>query len=663
METAIFDDISVAVEQARQGDTAAFAGIVRRYQSLVSGVLFSATGDFHQSEDLAQETFLIAWHKLGDLKNSADLAPWLCTIARNLAHRSFRKKQPVTDVLFDEKASDAPGPVSETLRREQTELVWSAIAKIPEPYRESLVLYYRSGQSIAEIATVTASSEEAVRQRLVRARKSLKVKLEELIGNILTDTAPGDFFTLGVMTAVTTGVVIGTGETLLAASTATTTATATGAAAGKMTGVSLFWAILGPLAYFFCMFTFLWVATWASIRNIPTLQARRLKLYNIFWRYQYGVIYCSVIGIAAACTAPFANRFPQGGYFLLTVFIIMIPTWSVVIPMQKRNARLTKEKLEYELGLRDSDTFPCDFSKVVRRFHLALFTNLLLAETLLLLVSVAAVNEYSSDPTAVLVTLGIGGVVLGLVFPACYLLGRHLLGMCRARESLQTMPPLIDDTFHIVLGKTLKSISSIDHPERARKMHSLMIFACLMFAASAVWFFSHFIDWNRNPVPSVVCIAMIVASFAVYSFFFKRFRNNKKTFLLGQSIFGFVLSGTTLLLLMFQAETFSLEGLWQLFVNPKPFLLGHTLMPTSLIFFFMSLVQFLQWAFYKEKAEKHERYSHEELEAAIARYEPPEEPENETRIAPFPTVWRWIVILYGVLSFAVIAFGVMFWSL
>ena len=66
MSTATLD-IPAILEQARSGDTGAFAQIVRQYQSLVSGVLYNATGDFHKSEDIAQETFLIAWQKLGEL--------------------------------------------------------------------------------------------------------------------------------------------------------------------------------------------------------------------------------------------------------------------------------------------------------------------------------------------------------------------------------------------------------------------------------------------------------------------------------------------------------------------------------------------------------------------------------------------------------------------
>lgn len=66
MDTAI-SDISATVRQAQGGDTAAFARIVRQYQSLVSGVLYSMTGDFHRSEVGVSEAVekLSVWRHFG----------------------------------------------------------------------------------------------------------------------------------------------------------------------------------------------------------------------------------------------------------------------------------------------------------------------------------------------------------------------------------------------------------------------------------------------------------------------------------------------------------------------------------------------------------------------------------------------------------------------
>jgi len=74
------------IEQSRLGDRDSFGQIVRKYQGIVSGVVYGILGDFHKSEDIAQETFLIAWKKLDDLREVEKLPGWLCGIARNLAN-------------------------------------------------------------------------------------------------------------------------------------------------------------------------------------------------------------------------------------------------------------------------------------------------------------------------------------------------------------------------------------------------------------------------------------------------------------------------------------------------------------------------------------------------------------------------------------------------
>jgi RNA polymerase sigma factor (sigma-70 family) len=289
-------DIPAILEQARSGDTSAFAQIVRQYQSLVSGVLYNATGDFHKSEDFTQETFLIAWQKLSELRDPNHLAGWLCTIARNLVHRSHRKPSEIVGGVTPPAhalAPDAHAPDAELLRKEQSEFVWSAIGDMEETSRETLVLYYRSGQSVREIASAMESTEEAVRQRLVRARKSLKAKLEEMVGDILTDTAPGELFTMTVMTALTAAMLTSATAQAAVAATTGTTAAATG---GKVLGTATIWSILGPVAYFGWMFAFFFSALWAGVRNAPTLHSRRFRVYSVFWGIQYFALFCTSIG-------------------------------------------------------------------------------------------------------------------------------------------------------------------------------------------------------------------------------------------------------------------------------------------------------------------------------------------------------------------------------
>jgi len=74
------------------GNKQAFGRIVRRYQSLLCAIAYSATGDLGLSEDLAQETFLIAWKRLGDLRDRTKLRAWLVGIGRNVINSAIRRR-------------------------------------------------------------------------------------------------------------------------------------------------------------------------------------------------------------------------------------------------------------------------------------------------------------------------------------------------------------------------------------------------------------------------------------------------------------------------------------------------------------------------------------------------------------------------------------------
>ena len=100
-------------QQSRAGDREAFGRIVERYQSLICSLAYSACGNLARSEDLAQETFVAAWQKVGELREPAKLRAWLCGIVRNLSASAARREQrrggpgESLETVTDRAASDA----------------------------------------------------------------------------------------------------------------------------------------------------------------------------------------------------------------------------------------------------------------------------------------------------------------------------------------------------------------------------------------------------------------------------------------------------------------------------------------------------------------------------------------------------------------------------
>src|SRR5512136_1486590 len=196
------------VAESLDGNRDAFRLIVERYQTLIASLAYCATGNVSRSEDLAQETFVSAWKQLAELREPAKLRPWLCSIARSLISKDFRRQGREPDhaaeslEAVDEWVSPEPLPPDQVISDEEKAILWRSLERIPEIYREPLVLFYREHQSIEAVAQDLGLSEDAVKQRLSRGRKLLQEQFLGFVAGALKQTSPGKAFTVGVIAAL-----------------------------------------------------------------------------------------------------------------------------------------------------------------------------------------------------------------------------------------------------------------------------------------------------------------------------------------------------------------------------------------------------------------------------------------------------------------------------
>ena len=189
------------VEASRRGEHEAFGQLVARYQDLVCAVSYSSTGDHVLSEDVAQETFIAAWRQLAGLREPRRLRPWLCGIARNLARKARKARR--RDELVEPGEPLAEGnPFDEAARGQVERLVRDALDRVPETYREVLVLYYRENQSIRDVAEALDTSEAAVMQRLSRGRRYLADGVTSLVERSLRGERPRRDLVAAVLAAI-----------------------------------------------------------------------------------------------------------------------------------------------------------------------------------------------------------------------------------------------------------------------------------------------------------------------------------------------------------------------------------------------------------------------------------------------------------------------------
>lgn len=120
-------------------------------------------------KDLMHDSIVIALEKFDSYDQEASFLSFLCGIAIRVLANQRRKKKEIT---LDELKHDQSVQHTQELNFE-IEQLYKALAQLPEVMNEALVLFEITGFSIKEIAELQASSEDAVKQRLVRGRKQL----------------------------------------------------------------------------------------------------------------------------------------------------------------------------------------------------------------------------------------------------------------------------------------------------------------------------------------------------------------------------------------------------------------------------------------------------------------------------------------------------------
>jgi RNA polymerase sigma-70 factor, ECF subfamily len=164
------------------GDTSAFEGIVRRWQSPLINLAYRFCRDRGRAEEMAQEAFLRAFRNLSSWRQEAKFSTWLFALATNLYCSELRRVPPIT-LPFDEvhEPSDPRSIDGGLEQRNQEAAIHKAVQTLPPKYRDVLVLYYFHEMDVPATARSLSLPEGTVKARLFRARDLLRGKLQPLV--------------------------------------------------------------------------------------------------------------------------------------------------------------------------------------------------------------------------------------------------------------------------------------------------------------------------------------------------------------------------------------------------------------------------------------------------------------------------------------------------
>ena len=183
------------IQRILSGDEAAFDVLVQRHQKSVHALAWRKIGDFHDAEEITQDTFLQVYKKLPTLTDPYKFAGWLYVITNRLCIDRIRQKnltiQSLEDTPVEEvEKSSYTHHVSEQRHTEITErrrvIVKKLLEKLPESERTVMTLHYLGEMTVKEISKFLGVSANAIHNRLYRARKRLQEEEALLVQEVLS---------------------------------------------------------------------------------------------------------------------------------------------------------------------------------------------------------------------------------------------------------------------------------------------------------------------------------------------------------------------------------------------------------------------------------------------------------------------------------------------
>ena len=186
-------DWSQIVRRCMDGDSGAWAELVRAHHRRVYGLCYRFTGNPADAEDLTQDVFLKVFSNLSSFDTGrGSLQVWITTMTRNLLVDNFRRtrNQRATSSLddgwesaeelkpVDRLTASGPSPHESAARKELAKMVQEALARVSVELREAVILRDLQDLDYKEIAQVLGIPEGTVKSRISRGRAELARLLE-----------------------------------------------------------------------------------------------------------------------------------------------------------------------------------------------------------------------------------------------------------------------------------------------------------------------------------------------------------------------------------------------------------------------------------------------------------------------------------------------------
>lgn len=181
----VWTEITELVIQAQNGDRSAYGRLVERFQPTVYALALARLRNPAEAQELAQEVFLHAMTRLGQLRDPQCFAGWLRQVTVRLAINRVTRRGPVQGVeteVLEQTPAVTNSPLDGLVRDEAAEAVWKGLDRLKAQDRATLVAFYIHGQSLRQMSREFETPIGTIKRRLHVARNRLRRQMEAGVG-------------------------------------------------------------------------------------------------------------------------------------------------------------------------------------------------------------------------------------------------------------------------------------------------------------------------------------------------------------------------------------------------------------------------------------------------------------------------------------------------
>jgi RNA polymerase sigma-70 factor (ECF subfamily) len=172
------DSVDGLIARVREGNTAVYGELVRRYRPAVRRVAMLMLADGLVTENVVQQTFIRAYERLEDFRTGQEFGHWLKAIARNLVRDELKKSSRergrmalYRDYVLARLSAEDHGERNEVML---AEALAHCRDRLPDTAARAIELRYDQELPFEEVAAALGRSTDAARQIVTRARIALK---------------------------------------------------------------------------------------------------------------------------------------------------------------------------------------------------------------------------------------------------------------------------------------------------------------------------------------------------------------------------------------------------------------------------------------------------------------------------------------------------------